>query len=75
MQYILFFLRNFSHLHALLESPRVLISEEPATYTDFYVLNINNSPPKSPYLNLHVYFILDVFATHTVFLQEWTIKE
>ena len=64
MQYILFFLRIIFHLDALLESPRLLISEGPATYTDFFVININNSPPKIPYLNLHVYFILDVFATY-----------
>ena len=35
MEFFLFFLRTFSQLHALLESPRLLISEKPATNTVF----------------------------------------
>ena len=33
MEFFLFFLRTFSQLHALLEPPRLLISEKPATNT------------------------------------------
>ena len=33
MEFFLFFLRKFSQLHALLETPRLLIYEKPATYT------------------------------------------
>ena len=73
MQQILFFLRNFSHLHALLEPPRLLISEKPATNTVFYVININNSPPTWPYLNL-LYFILDVFPTYMLLATAGLLK-
>ena len=45
MEFFLFFLRTFSQLHALLESPRLLISEKPATNTVFYVINIKKIPP------------------------------
>ena len=40
MEFFLFFLRNFSQLHALLEPPRLLISEKPATNTIFYAINV-----------------------------------
>ena len=33
MEFFLFFLRKFSQLHALLETPCLLISENPATNT------------------------------------------
>jgi hypothetical protein len=35
MEFFLFFLRKFSQLHALLEPPRLLISEKPARNTVF----------------------------------------
>ena len=44
MQQILFFTRIFSHLHALIEPPRLLISEKPATNTVFYDINILKNP-------------------------------
>ena len=44
MEFLLFFLRKFSQLHALLEPPRLLISEKPATNTVFYVVNIEKIP-------------------------------
>jgi hypothetical protein len=40
MEFFIFFLGTFSHLHALLEPPRLLISEKPATNTVFYVMNM-----------------------------------
>ena len=65
MQQILLFLRNFSNLHALLEPPfffrlkfpptrlleppRLLISEKPATNTVCYLINILKIPPTLPY--------------------------
>ena len=45
VQQMLFFLRNFSHLLALLEPPRLLISEKSATNTVFYIINIKKFPP------------------------------
>ena len=44
MEFLLFFLRKFSILHALLEPPRLLISEKPDTNTVFYVMNIKKIP-------------------------------
>ena len=46
MEFLLLFLRQFSHLHALLEPPRLLISEKRATNTVFNVLkrNLNYMP-------------------------------
>ena len=40
MEFFSFFLRKFSQLHALLELPRLSISENPATNAVFYVINI-----------------------------------
>ena len=40
MEFFLFFFRKFCQLHALLEPPRLLITEKPATNTVFYVINI-----------------------------------
>jgi hypothetical protein len=42
-------LRKFSQLHALLEPPRLLISEKHATNTVFYVINILKNPNYMPY--------------------------
>ena len=67
MQQILFFLRHFSHLHALLEPTHLLISEKSAPNTVFYVISMKKIPPPRPYLNLHVYLILDIFPTYTLF--------
>ena len=47
VQHILFFLRKFSQLNSLLEPPRLLISDKPATCTLFYVINIKQFPPRS----------------------------
>jgi hypothetical protein len=49
VQHILFFLRHFSHLHALLVPPRLLISKELAIFTVFNVINIKKFLPKCPY--------------------------
>ena len=44
LEFVLFFLRIFSQLHALLEPPRLLISEKPATNSAFFVINIKKFP-------------------------------
>ena len=43
MEFSLFVLRKFSQLHALLEPPRLLISEKLATNTVFYVMNFEKN--------------------------------
>jgi hypothetical protein len=62
MWFLLFFLRNFSQLHALLEPPRLFISDKSATNTVFYVKGIKN--PKSTHLR--VYLILVFSPTYTL---------
>ena len=49
VQQILFLLRNFYHLHALLEPPHLLISEKSVIYTVFYVINFKKISPTHPY--------------------------
>ena len=65
MEFLLFFLRKFSQLHALLEPPRLLISEKSTPSTVFHVINMKKFPPPRPYLNLHVYSISDISSTYT----------
>ena len=48
MEFFLFFLGKNSQLHALLEPPRLLFSEKPATNTAFYVINILKNPNYMP---------------------------
>ena len=64
MEFFLFFLRKFSQLHALLEPPRLLISEKPATnprlfdFGQFSYLYVIKSPcllETSEYIVTHEY--------------------
>ena len=54
MEFFLFFLRKFSQLHALLEPPRLLISEKPASNTVF-LCNKYIKNPTYMLLELHAY--------------------
>ena len=45
MEFFLFFLRTFSQLHALLEPPRLLISEKSVPNAVSYVMNMKKIPP------------------------------
>ena len=59
LQQILFLLRTISHLYTLLDPPSQSISEESATNTVFYAINILKIPPKRPitYIWFRTFFL------------------